>query len=182
MTTAGGPGNRDSQPLGRLRRGWWNGVLAASIVVFMSVVMLNIVSTTTRIANTAGRISLIVGGVLLSLAVLGGLSFRAARLGIYEYPDGARIRGLFKTRTIPWNSIVSTHVERRRDGRGGVYYLPVLTVTALDSSMLVPVPIVRKIYLVWLCTAFEKPARRWAARVDEMVTLARTKYPQTPAR
>jgi hypothetical protein len=100
-----------------VRSGWSNTLAAGVMLLLMIAALANTVIRSEDVANGRWRPALVILAIAAPLGLFGGMSIRAARIGVCGYADGLRVRGLLHTRAIRWESIVSTAVRQFNNGR-----------------------------------------------------------------
>jgi hypothetical protein len=164
----------------QVRVGWQNALLAATALLNAAVTILLTVGLALPVTGTVPRIAIVAAGIVVALGVT-VVAVRCGRLSVYAGADGLRIRGVLRTRVVPWKTIVTTTVRRRTNMKGATYYMPALVVRLperIDRHALVVLPPDQRpieywyIGLIWLAAATEKTARRRAEQVASMFPTA----------
>jgi hypothetical protein len=161
MIAPGATGGSTSNPTQCVRSRWLNTLVVGVMLLFMIAALANTVIPSENVTSRQWRPALIVLAIAISFGLFGGMSIRAARIGVCRHAHGIRVRGLFHTRLIRCESIVSTGVRRSSNGRGGISYTPVLMTSTPSGERLVN--------LWWLASVRISTAKQRADQVNAMV-------------
>lgn len=159
------PGGSTSSRTQCVRSGWSNALAVGVMLVFMVAALANTVIPSANVTSRQWRPVLIVLAIATSLGLFGGMSIRAARIGVCRHEDGIHVRGLLHTKLIRCESIVSTGVRRSNNGRGGISYTPVLMISTASGE--------RFVNLWWLAAVRISTAEQRANQVNAMVRQVR---------
>ena len=166
----------------RLCSRWQNALATAFWLLVLAAAEVSVVTATNRIAETGWRIALTVLGAALCLVVFGGLAVRAARIGVYGYPQAMHVRGQIRTLIVPWESLGRTQLTTFH-GRNGESYYPVLMLTEPQQEMVLDnilhasrrAPGNETVHLWWLAAMTDRSAQIWKLRIDSMIADARSR-------
>ncbi|MBB5868581.1 hypothetical protein F4553_001960 [Allocatelliglobosispora scoriae] len=121
-------------------------------------------------ATAAAKVAVGLVGILLSVVVFGLLALRCARMGVYgDRPRGLLIRGLVRTRIIPWHSVIGAEVYTGHSGRGGTYYGTRIVFQDAEHHQ-------RPLHVWWLASTKETAAQQWVDRVNAVIAQSRSTY------
>jgi len=162
---------------------WNNVAVGVACSVMALIVPVIALATTWPVANQRPVVTVIEFGCLAGGVWVSVVSVRRCmRMGVYARPEGLEIRGLARTRVVPWTTIAGTTTARRATLSGSRYYVPALRVRApqrIDERDLVGslMPADRwpgryrvvSVELTSLPSFFEETAQELARRVQLMI-------------